>query len=412
MKTLRFYFLLMIILCIGLLTCDSGFPSRCTAGKPIVLINATLIDGKGAEPIKDAYLIISDDKIIEAGGMNKLTVPAGSCILDVRGKTILPGLIDCSVYAGFSAERLKAWAKAGITTVRDMDTETGGKYTWDELGQVLYEQGGFEKIKRNLDLDLVQKLRSDPDSTRLLFVGPLLSAPNGRSMVSIHQPPDYLTINSVEDAGKKTAVLFDLGADAIHIWDSGFGGVLSDAEFTEIVRSAHARSKRVAVSAWYPSQFKRGLERGVDDFNSITNLNISNDLIVKMAQAKSYLVPALSAWESVLKTDYVLDNMKRYVAAGGKVAMGDGVGNPYLPIGMPIREFELMAEAGMTPMQIIIASTKNAALVCNLGDKLGTLEPGKIADVIVIDGNPLADIHNLKNVAYVFKDGKLIRKPN
>jgi imidazolonepropionase-like amidohydrolase len=98
--------------------------------------------------------------------------------------------------------------------------------------------------------------------------------------------------------------------------------------------------------------------------------------------------------------------------AGGKVALGDDSGNPGIELGMPIRDMELMAEAGMTPMQIIVAGTKHGAHVCNLEEDLGTLEVGKIADVLVVDGDPLKDIHALLDVWLVVKDGVLVRLPD
>jgi adenine deaminase len=76
---------------------------------------------------------------------------------------------------------------------------------------------------------------------------------------------------------------------------------------------------------------------------------------------------------------------------------------------MPLKEILWMQEAGVTPMQIIVAGTQNAAVVCNLGSVLGTLEPGKIADILVIDGNPLQDLTNLKKVRLVIKEGVVIR---
>ena len=86
--------------------------------------------------------------------------------------------------------------------------------------------------------------------------------------------------------------------------------------------------------------------------------------------------------------------------------------DPGIELGIPIRDIELTEEGGMTPMQIIIAVTKHGAHVCNLEEQLGTLEVGKIADVLVVKGNPLLDIHVLTHVLWVIKDGVVIRSPN
>ena len=410
MKKNLFFLTAVVLLAAALSGCDSGFPNRCLAGKPIVLINATLIDGTGAAPLKDAYCILQEDRVMETGPMDKLVVPAGSCILDLRGKTMLPGIVNSSVAIGFDQERLAAWAQAGVTTVRDMGTPPGRTFTWNELGKMLYEPDGLEKAKKYLNLGLVEALRSNDKNARLLFVGPILAA-HGEGVWGPYEARQFLTIYSPEDARIKVEAMLDLGVDVIYVSDVDFGVRLTDAEFKAIVRTAHARGKKVSAKARYPVQIERCLEMGVDDFNFIMNSELQAPLIAQMAAAKSYVVPCLSALETDLVLGDALENTRRYLAAGGKVALGNALGNPYLPVGMPIREFELMEEAGMTPLEVITASTKNAADVCNLGGELGTLEAGKIADIIIITGDPLADIHNLKNVVYVFKSGKMIKKP-
>jgi imidazolonepropionase-like amidohydrolase len=106
------------------------------------------------------------------------------------------------------------------------------------------------------------------------------------------------------------------------------------------------------------------------------------------------------------------DNLKRFVAGGGQVALGTDYAGYSMPfeLGMPITEIELMHQAGMTPMQIIVAATKNAAHVSNRDRDLGTLEVGKIADVLIVNGDPLQDLHALLDVRLVVKDGVIIRQ--
>jgi len=107
----------------------------------------------------------------------------------------------------------------------------------------------------------------------------------------------------------------------------------------------------------------------------------------------------------------VIDNLRRYAAAGGQVALGTDYAGYTTPfqLGMPIKEMEWMLEAGMLPMQVIVAGTENAALVCNMGKDLGTLAVGKIADVLVVGGDPLQDIHALSDVRWVIHNGIVIR---
>ena len=99
------------------------------------------------------------------------------------------------------------------------------------------------------------------------------------------------------------------------------------------------------------------------------------------------------------------------MAAGGQVAPGTGYGGAAMQfqLGMPLREIEWIQAAGMSPMQIIVAATRNAAHVCNLERELGTLEPGKAADVLVVQGDPLRDLHELEHVGWVIHNGVVIR---
>lgn len=142
---------------------------------------------------------------------------------------------------------------------------------------------------------------------------------------------------------------------------------------------------------------------------------LPDDLIERMVANGVYWEPTIELWKNVGHSldQYILDNLGRYVAAGGKVALGtdyEGYSTPF-QLGMPMHEIEWMQEAGMSPMQIIVASTKNAADVCGLGTELGTLEVGKIADVLVVQGDPLQDIQALSDVRWVIHNGLVIRVP-
>jgi imidazolonepropionase-like amidohydrolase len=112
-----------------------------------------------------------------------------------------------------------------------------------------------------------------------------------------------------------------------------------------------------------------------------------------------------------LRRSAIADNLRRFVAAGGGVALGtdyQGAPNVHFDQGMPITEIVLMAQAGMTPMQIIVAATRDAAHACGPERELGTLEPGKLADVLVVEGDPLTDLRALTQTRMVVRDGVII----
>ena len=130
-----------------------------------------------------------------------------------------------------------------------------------------------------------------------------------------------------------------------------------------------------------------------------------------MVKAGIYWVPTLELWQGVGFEGSTVASLAQFVQAGGQVALGtDYAGYTYpFQLGMPMKEIELMAKAGMAPMDIIVAATRNAAIVSNRGEDLGTLEPGKIADILVVNGDPLADLNALSNVRLVLRDGVILR---
>jgi imidazolonepropionase-like amidohydrolase len=377
--------------------------AQATAGPvTLALVNGRLIDGTGADPLPDAVVLISGDRIVAAGPRAAVTIPPGArvprggcALVDVQGATILPGFINAHVHQGFSASNLEAWAAAGVTTVRDL-----GNSPRDDL---------FAQRDALLE---------DNRHARLVAAGPIVTVPNGYPMVPWGAPG--LAVTSPEDAASKVNHLLDVGADVIKIaLDSGgiFGRsipVLSAEEAAAIVKVAHQRGTLVAAHILTAVDLEKALDAGVDDVAHMAADTVPDSSIQRMLDSGTTWVPTLELWKRV---GHDLDrpavaNLKRYVAAGGKVALGtDYAGySAVFDLGMPVTEIELMQQAGMTPMQIIVAATRNAAAVCNLEDELGTLQAGKIADVLVVNGDPLEDMQALTRVRLVIHNGEVIRE--
>jgi imidazolonepropionase-like amidohydrolase len=397
-------FLLIIMFCISFISCISTGDKKSI--KTIALVNGTLIDGTGAEPVPDSYIIIKDGIIMETGTSENMDLPSNTNIIDLKGKTILPGFINAHVFGAFNAENLIAWAQAGVTTVRDLWPLTGSNYTWDEWEQAVDEDGNLPTPQIFIDSDT---LLNQTRYARLIFAGPILTGPGGYPKPWPRE--NLMTVFSPDDARRKTKTLINLGSDVISIQYWHHYAILSQEEIEAIVTAAHEQGKIVTGFAFFPSQIELLPEAGIDDIPVMPNNKLPDELIKEMVARDLYVVPCLSMLEAMLYLQYSIENLGNFVEAGGKVALGDSRGNPFLPLGMPIREMELMQEAGMTPMQIIVSATKYAAYVCNMEDSLGTLEPGKIADVIVIKGDPLEDIHALLNITWVIKEGNVIRSP-
>jgi imidazolonepropionase-like amidohydrolase len=172
-----------------------------------------------------------------------------------------------------------------------------------------------------------------------------------------------------------------------------------------IVETAHRRGVTVSAHVTNSSDLQRALDAGVDDIAHMVTDHVSDKLILRMVAEDVSWVPTLDILDG-----QGADNLLRFINAGGRVALGNDAGYlTGLEIGMPIRELEAMQAAGMTPMQIILAATRDAAYVCGISDSAGTLEAGKYADILVVDGNPLQDLRALTDTLLVIHRGVIIR---
>jgi imidazolonepropionase-like amidohydrolase len=352
----------------------------------LVITGALLIDGNGAEPIQDGVVVISDGRIAKVGSKTNVTIPKGSKVIDLEGGTILPGFINAHVHCAYDESLLQAWAKEGVTTVRDLAANPP---------ETSY-------AKRDL-------LNKNPLNARLVAAGQPMSGGFRSRYVPV------LIITTVEEARFEANRMLDEGADLLKLMiDSNFNSELMPEPVARtIIEIAHKRGTRVATHIGLSRDIQTAINIGVEELAHMVIDPLPDDLITKMVNAGIYVTPTIEIQKGWGFDTHILDNLGRFVKAGGKVVLGTdfAVGTFFeFELGMPLKEILWMQEAGMTPMQIIVAGTKNAAVVCNLGSELGTLEPGKIADILVIDGNPLKDLTNLKKVRLVIKKGGVIRQ--
>jgi imidazolonepropionase-like amidohydrolase len=375
--------------------------TRITPGADLVIRNGTIIDGTGADPIHDGVVIVAGDRIVAVGPASDISIPPEARVLDAQGGTILPGFINAHVHQGYDGSNLEGWAQGGVTTVRDM-------------GSSRFRQAQFA---------IRDERRAQPKYARLVAVGPFVSVPGGYPEVP--WGAEALTVTSPEDARQKTAQLMEDGAEVIKVMmESGrtFGRsipVLSSEEAKAIVDTAHSRGIPVTAHAMDSSDLVQSIEAGVDDIAHMIWDELTDSVIARMVEQDTYWVPTLELYRYVSADarngwdESAIDNLAHFVAAGGKVALGtDFAGyDADFQLGMPLLEIEAMAEAGMSPMDIIVASTQNAAHVCNLEDEIGTLKEGKNADILIVDGDPLADIQALGRTQWVIHDGIVIREP-
>jgi imidazolonepropionase-like amidohydrolase len=384
-----------LLILLGLLSCiNANLP---TSGSEIlVLTGGGLIDGTGSDPVNKAVIVIQDGRILAVCRAKDIEIPTRATIVDVEGLTVLPGFFNTHVHRGASRNNLRAWAWEGVTTVRDLG------YDADSLFE--FRSG----------------LPDDPQFARLVATGPLITVPGGYPDV-VFGGAWSLPVESLGTAREKAEELLDRGADLLKIvLESGviFGRripILSPEQAELIVKLAHGRGTRVSAHVTSVEDLRAVIKSRADDIaHMVIDGIVPDSLINRIVKNGIYWVPTLELWAgggSPLFRANAIENLRLFVNAGGKVALGtdyEGYSIEF-ELGMPLREMGLMREAGMTPMQIIVAATSNAAKVCNLERELGTVEKGKIADLLVVEGDPLSDLGSLRRVKLVIHDGVIIR---
>lgn len=349
--------------------------------RPSLALVGTLIDGTGADPIPDAALVIREQRVVAVGPRAETEIPVDARVINLPETTLLPGFINAHVHNTHQEYTRKTWAREGVTTVRDLGARYDGSY-----------------------FPARDRLNQDPENARALIAGPLVTVPGGYPIVPNGFPS--LVVTTPEVARHSIARLIDLGADVIKItMESTVGPILSPETAAAIVETAHERGIPVSVHVTRLRDLECALDAGVDDIAHMVQERVPDAVIERMVEAGVTWVPTLEPFHG-----HDSGNLRRFIDAGGVVAMGNDSGYLNLKLGMPMPELEHMHAAGMTTMEVIVASTRNAAYVCRRLSTLGTLEAGKFADVLVVEGNPLEDLHDLENVRLVVHSGVIIRE--
>ena len=389
-----------------------------------------IFDGTGS-PIADGEVVVEDGRIVDVG-----TGLDGDDAVDLAGRALLPGLFDCHVHVVIShvdmfrhmqtpfsmrfyeaARNLEATLAAGITTVRD----AGGA----DLGvKTAVEQGYINGPSMQISLGMLSQTGGHgdgwmPSGAYLRFLGEHPGAPS-------------TIVDGPEEMRRKVRELIRMGADVIKVATSG--GVLSPRddprhahfqpeELEVLVREAATLGRWVMAHAQASDGIKNAVRAGIRSIEH--GIFLDDEAIELMLDKGTYLVPTLVAPtgvikaaeagasvpdESVRKAREVLeihrDSFSRAVAAGVTVAMGTDSG--VTPHGQNLDELVLMQDGGMSPSDVLVATTRNAAECMGLLEDRGTIEAGKRADLVVVDGDPL-DLDTLRErIAAVYRDGQLV----
>jgi imidazolonepropionase-like amidohydrolase len=426
MKHSRLFIALIFLLCCLNLLWAQAVP----APKMMAVRAGRLLDVRTGKTLANQIIIIQDDKIASVGSGTQ--IPAGAQVIDLSSATVLPGLIDAHTHITMTTNF--GYSRLGISIPREaLNGARNARVTLD---------AGFTTI-RNVgasgftDVALRDAINAgDVPGPRMLVSGPALSITGGHCDDNLlpfewHAQSDGVA-DGVESVQRKTREIIKYGADLIKICATG--GVLSHGdnpqasqytldEMKAIVADAHRLGRKVAAHAHGAQGIRWASEAGVDSIEH--GSYIDDAAIAEMKKNGTYLVPTLylADWflanaerigtppELIGKAREVMlaarKNVARAFAAGVKV--GFGTDAAVYPHGLNAHEFAVMVKLGLTPLQAIQAATINDADLLGWSDKVGTLEPGKWADVVAVDGDPLADVTTLERVKFVMKGGEVVK---
>ena len=417
----------VLLLSIGVGAAQQSTP---VAPKTVVVRAGRLLDVKTGKTLANQTIIIQGDKITSVGA--DVQVPAGATVIDLPNATVLPGLIDAHTHITFDPNF--GYSSLAISVPRE--ALTGAK------NAKLTLEAGFTTV-RNVgasgyaDVALRDAINAgDVPGPRMLVSGPALSITGGHCDNNLlpfeYHATNEGTADGVETVQHKTREIIKDGADVIKICATG--GVMSKGddpnaaqytleEMKAIVADAHRLGRKVAAHAHGAQGVIWASEAGVD---SVEHGHLMNDAAISTLKKNgTYLVPTLYLmdWEkenakqanlpdyAKRKMDMVSETgqnaAKKAFAAGVKI--GFGTDAAVYPHGLNAHEFAVYVRLGMTPLQAIQTATINDADLLGWSDKVGTIEPGKFADLIAVDGDPLADVTTLQSVKFVMKGGEVVK---
>ena len=390
--------------------------------------NARVFDGTGA-PVADGQVAVEGGLIREVGlGLD------GDEAIDLGGRGLLPGLFDTHVHVAFTdvdlwkqaqkpfslefyetARNLMSTLRGGITTIRD----AGGA----DLGtKTALEQGLIGGPRMQISIAMVSQTGGHGDDW--------LASGQTVGLFTAHPGRPSGIVDGPEEMRRKVRELIRDGADVIKVATSG--GVLSPRddprhahfapdELEVLVREAAAAGRWVMSHAQGSEGIKNAVRAGIRSIEH--GIYLDDEAIELMLQRGTYLVPTLVAPRGVLRAadagmsipeaslakareviDVHFDSFRRAVAAGVKIAMGTDSG--VTPHGRNLEELALMEQGGMTPLEVLVATTRRAAELLGLEKGSGTIEAGKRADLVVIEGDPLVLTGLPDRVAAVYQAGR------
>ncbi|HKP69586.1 MAG TPA: amidohydrolase family protein [Pyrinomonadaceae bacterium] len=432
--------ILCLLLLVPQISAQLGAPGEKKGTGTVVLKADQIVDGTGAAPIKNGAIMIVDDKISAVGPFAAMSFPAGTKVIDLGDATLMPGFIDAHTHI---IGRTLGDPDGNYADVRDYQS-FGAMLGVRNAERTLL--GGFTTI-RNVgagkfdDMALRKAINEGwVPGPRMMTAGHSIGITGGHCDENGYKPglADGDIKTGIADGPEqvRAAVRYQVKYGADVIKTCATGGVLSEGdavgatqytyeELKAMVDEAHKLERKVAAHAHGTEGIKIAVRAGVASIEHGSFLDEEGARM--MAERGTFMVPTMMAGEQVEKlaktgvlkgfraekalaaAAAMRNALKLAVAHKVKVALGTDAG--VIPHGTNVREFILMVEwGGMSPMDSIVAGTLNGAKLLGWEKTIGSLSPGKFADIVAVSGDPLKDIHKMESVTFVMKSGAIYKQ--
>lgn len=429
----------------------------------VIVRGARLIDGEGGPPIESAVVVAQDGVIVKVFKTGDARIPDGrdgGRTIDARGWTILPGLIDAHVHlGGTSGARISAAELVGGRVDHDLAAYLFfGVTTIRSLGDAPRMAFGLKKLEA----------AGDARAPNILAAGPMLTATGGSPLALGVKTAASSSLVAAEigneaEGRSKVRELIAAGADAIKvIYEEGPPSrrvpIISEAIFRAIVAEAHSAGVPVCAHTATCREVQGAVRAGADGVeHGVVREPIDKETIRLLVESKTFYCPTLCVIEAPLRIaggfnpesdallsrtilpavwasinhpasvssqaranpqklearkrmlQQAIENLQQVYSAGVPICLGTDSGNEATFPGYSVhREMELLVQAGMEPMRVIQAATISAARYCRIDSRAGSVRVGKRADLLIVEGNPLESISNVRRIKFVVIGGKVV----
>jgi len=413
------------LICRAQMAADGASASRVTA-----ILGASVVMLDGSAPIKDAVVLIEGDRIVVVGPASTTRVPPGAEVIRATGKWIVPGLMNMHVHLG-----LVLPGRQGAELANETDAELALRMAGNARASLL---SGTTTVRmtgspRHVDFALRKAIdRGEVDGPRIFTAGELVAVTGGHGSGRLgdgHDGPDEFR--------KATRQELFLGADWIKIAISGgiadthgniAAATMTREEMEAVIDTAHRHAIKVTAHSGSPIATNEAIDLGLDCVEH--GYFLTPEVLHKMKEKGVWLVPtivvsqptALPFFQKIGSPDWYLARvtsvgkqhwatLQTAIKEGVEIALGTDQ-FPFEPndgTTATIREAQYYVQAGMTPLQALRAATIQPATLLGVADRLGTIEKGKLADLLIVDSDPTQDITALRTIRLVMKGGKVYR---